>query len=105
MSITIVNRRTAGDKIIGRPRIYVGRGSPLGNPFRIGEHGTREEVIEKYRKRLKSNLRVGDVASLNAIAEIRHLVESGINVELECFCAPKACHAEVIRDAVMGVLP
>ena len=27
---------------------YIGRGSPLGNPFVIGVHGTRKEVIDKY---------------------------------------------------------
>jgi len=28
---------------------YVGRGSPLGNKFRIGVHGNRDTVIRKYR--------------------------------------------------------
>ena len=29
--------------------MYVGRPTPLGNPFVIGVDGTRAEVIEKYR--------------------------------------------------------
>ena len=29
--------------------IYIGRGSPYGNPFVIGKDVTREEVIEKFR--------------------------------------------------------
>lgn len=28
--------------------IYIGRGSPFGNPFKIGKDGTREEVIMAY---------------------------------------------------------
>src|SRR5262245_58764119 len=42
--ITVVNKRhhRGGG-------VYIGRPSLLGNPFRIGEHGTREEVIAKYR--------------------------------------------------------
>jgi len=30
--------------------IFIGRGSPWGNPFHIGRDGTRAEVIEKYRQ-------------------------------------------------------
>jgi Domain of unknown function (DUF4326) len=30
--------------------VYIGWPSLLGNPFRIGEHGTRKEAIEKYRR-------------------------------------------------------
>ena len=30
--------------------VYVGRGSPWGNPFVIGKDGTREEVIEKFKQ-------------------------------------------------------
>lgn len=28
--------------------IYIGRGSPYGNPFSIGVDGTRDQVCEKY---------------------------------------------------------
>lgn len=34
--------------------IYVVRGSKWGNPFRIGEHGTREECIDAYYQYLKT---------------------------------------------------
>jgi len=38
--IRIENRKTyRGDGV------YIGGPSPLGNPYRIGEHGAREEVI------------------------------------------------------------
>ena len=29
--------------------VYIGRPSLLGNPFQIGTHGTRDEVIAQYR--------------------------------------------------------
>lgn len=29
--------------------VYIGRGSPFGNPFQIGRDGDRKQVIEKYR--------------------------------------------------------
>lgn len=33
----------------GKSGEYIGRGSPLGNPFVIGKDGSREQVIAKYR--------------------------------------------------------
>lgn len=70
---------------------YVGRPTPLGNPFRIGRDGTREEVVRKYeawfRERIRSNRR------------FRAIVENlrGVHA-LVCWCAPKRCHAEIIAS-------
>jgi len=42
--IRIENKKTyRGDGV------YIGRPSLLGNPFKIGQHGTREEIIQRYR--------------------------------------------------------
>ncbi len=30
--------------------IYIGRGSPFGNPFKIGKDGTRKQVIDKFQR-------------------------------------------------------
>ncbi|HDJ86204.1 MAG TPA: DUF4326 domain-containing protein, partial [Chromatiales bacterium] len=72
--------------------VYVGRGHPLGNPYRIGSDGTREEVVEKYRGWLDVGVRRGD---RNILAALRTLRE---NSDLVCSCAPKPCHAEVIAE-------
>ena len=29
--------------------VRIDRRTPWGNPFRIGEHGTREQVVARYR--------------------------------------------------------
>lgn len=34
--------------------VYIGRPSKWGNPFVIGKHGTRDEVIQRYREWLMS---------------------------------------------------
>ncbi len=62
--------------------IYVGRGSPWGNPFVIGRHGNRQEVIERFRCEVLPTL---DVSALRG----RDLV---------CFCAPAACHADLLVE-------
>lgn len=65
--------------------IYIGRGSPWGNPFKIGEHVTREEVIAKFEQLVQSKPELHDV--IKRELKGRHLV---------CFCAPKACHGDVL---------
>jgi hypothetical protein len=37
-------------------KAYVGRPSPLGNPFALGRDGSREQVIARYRRWLWAQL-------------------------------------------------
>ena len=76
-----------GSVYIGR-----GRGGPWGNPFVIGEHGTREEVIEKYRHWL---LDESPELVLQAQQELR-------GKDLVCFCAPQACHGDILLEVANG---
>ena len=62
--------------------VYVGRGSMWGNPYQIGEYGTREEVIELYRKYVLHTL---DLEPLRG-------------KDLVCFCAPLPCHADLLLE-------
>jgi len=64
--------------------IYIGRGSKWGNPYRIGQDGTRAEVIEKYEEYLKHNFNL-----LNALDELKDKV-------LGCWCKPKDCHGDIL---------
>ena len=66
--------------------IYIGRGSKWGNPFVIGKDGDREEVIAKYCDYIGSRPDL-----LAAVVELRGKV-------LGCWCAPKACHGDVLAE-------
>jgi len=66
--------------------VFIGRPSKWGNPFVIGKDGTREEVIEKYRQWVKEQPE-------SFIQEIKTELK-GKN--LICYCAPKACHGDVL---------
>jgi hypothetical protein len=66
--------------------IYIGRPSKWGNPFTIGKDGTREEVINKYRKYLYGNREL-----LGSILELKGKV-------LGCWCKPLACHGDVLAE-------
>lgn len=74
--------------------VYIGRGSLWGNPFPIDESvgDTREVVIEKYRQHLFQQVKRGEVS-------IPQLLELD-GKTLGCFCKPKACHGDVIVNAV-----
>mgnify|MGYP000928627548 CR=1 FL=1 len=69
---------------IPKDAVYIGRGSKWGNPFIIGKDGTREEVISKYEKYIRSN-----PALLKCLPEL-------VGHDLVCFCAPLPCHGNIL---------
>jgi Domain of unknown function (DUF4326) len=81
----ILNAKQVG-KASTETKVYVGRPSKWGNPFALGRDGTRSEVISKYRCWV-----VRQTHLINALDEL-------CGKDLICWCAPLACHAEVLRD-------
>lgn len=72
------------DKNIPSNAIYIGRGSSWGNPYKIGIHGNRTEVIAKFenyanKTGLKERIKI----------ELR-------NKNLKCYCCPLPCHGDII---------
>lgn len=66
--------------------IYIGRGSIWGNPFIIGKHGTREEVVNLYKQYLLGNQQL-----LLRLPELKGKV-------LGCHCKPNLCHGDVLVE-------
>lgn len=75
---TVVNRNS------DEYDVYIGRGSDWGNPFRIGEHGSRQSVIEQFEAHLRQRPDL-----LARLGELR-------GRRLGCFCAPLPCHGNVL---------
>jgi hypothetical protein len=73
--------------------VYIGRPTKWGNPFVIGRDGTREDVISKYE-----NWVVTQPQLMSALHELR-------GKDLVCFCAPQACHGDVLLRLANGVDP
>ena len=96
--ITIVNRRNG--RVAG---VYVGRPSVLGNPYVTGHDGSRHDVVDKYRVWLRAQYRQ-DSAVRRALHTLARHYLTDSTLTLVCWCAPQACHAEVIRDAVLGIV-
>lgn len=72
--------------------VYIGRGSPLGNPYVIGEHGEREKVIEDYRRYLAQKLFDRDPEIEKALRALT------LDSKLLCYCTPRPCHGTVIQE-------
>ena len=88
----VINRHHhPGPDALPRPYLYVGRGTPLGNPYTVKEHG--EEALSLYRTHLWEKIRVRDKDVLRALASITW------DTHLVCSCAPKPCHADIIATA------
>jgi Domain of unknown function (DUF4326) len=81
---------------------YVGRPSALGNPFLVGRDGTREDVIGRYRRWLRAQWRHGG-AVRQELERLAAKYRRDGPLTLLCWCAPRPCHADVIREAVLGM--
>lgn len=73
------------DQIKPPGAVYIGRGSPWGNPYPIGKYGDRDQVIERFWPYARLKLR----RDPTWLVPLR-------GKDLICHCAPRRCHAEVI---------
>lgn len=83
---TVVNCR------IDKYDVYIGRGSPWGNPFIIGEHGLREAVVMKYKRWIMRRLET-EPGLLEQLALLN-------GKRLGCYCAPLRCHGDVLVELI-----
>lgn len=84
----VYNKRKSAPAEYGNPppdAVYVGRGTDWGNPFKIGEHGTREEVIEAF-----------EAYALAMLKRKADWLDPLRGKDLVCWCAPEPCHADVL---------
>jgi hypothetical protein len=79
---------------------YVGRPSPLGNPYALGRDGSREQVIAQYRHWLWGQLQFPGSPQERELRRLLSQARSG-ELELLCWCAPLSCHAEAVRSALL----
>lgn len=66
--------------------VYIGRGSPWGNPYAIGPGRTRDAVCDMFEQLVLPTLNLEPLRGK----------------DLVCFCAPKRCHGDSILRALYG---
>lgn len=103
MAIKIVNKHWHKPT---RHDVYIGRGSPFGNPYSHMEGtkaqhkvATREEAIEKYREWFE-RARLNEPVLAAMLHEMCRTHLDGHDINLVCYCAPKPCHGDVIKEYI-----
>jgi hypothetical protein len=89
LAVTVT--RVVNKKITKDFDVYIGRGTPWGNPFAISHSDDgpdRADVIEKYKEYFYEKIDT-DAVFRKGILGLRGL-------RLACFCKPEACHGDVI---------
>lgn len=92
-----VSRKVINVRKSGGGYIYIGRGSPWGNPyshlaksaaeFRVG---TREEAVARYRDYALERLQ----REPHWLDQLRDQPER----DLGCWCKPQACHGDILLE-------
>jgi len=77
---------------------YVGRPGVFGNPYVIGKHGDRAQVIEKYREWLRREWKNGCEVKQELLKLVAQ-AKSG-DLTLICSCKPLGCHGDVLKDVI-----
>jgi hypothetical protein len=75
--------------------IYIGRAGRgedgyFGNPFRMGNGASREDVVRRFQKYFTERIEKD--------SEFKRRVLALKGKRLGCFCKPMACHGDVIAD-------
>jgi len=94
--------------------VYIGRGSALGNPYTGSKSvkntkaeyqcDTREVAIAKYEEYLKLAISENNRYICDELNKIWSKAKSG-DVNLVCFCKPKACHGDIIKKLIEAKFP
>lgn len=87
----VLNKATS--RSIPAGAVFIGRPSKWGNPFVIGRDGDRAQVIKLYREYITTRAVAGwDIQELRG-------------KDLVCYCAPLACHGDVLLELANGPDP
>jgi hypothetical protein len=83
--------------------VYCGRGSALGNPFPITAVKDRDHVCDEYAEWFPRALAWTGPQAARMKQQLDHIVsihKKHGKVGLKCFCAPKRCHVETIKQHI-----
>lgn len=93
--ITVTNRKTNASE----SGIYVGRPSPLGNPYSLSKNA-RETSLDQYRKWLRRTINGPESKPAHFFWDLVERVKKGESIELVCWCKPLLCHGDIIKEEI-----
>lgn len=108
MTVSVHNMYHLPDKTIPNgdaSYVYIGRpkgGAPLGlgNPFKVGQGYKQGEAVVAFKEHVSTEW-INPYSPLrqNIIALAKRSL-AGEDIKLVCWCKPKACHGDVIKEAI-----
>ena len=79
--------------------VRVDRANPiLGNRFRMTSESDRDRVCDMYERWFNEQLAEQNEVFLNELRRLYVIHRTYGKLRLFCWCAPKRCHAETIRN-------
>ena len=90
---------TVGNRKYNHTGEYIGRPSPLGNPFILGTDGDRKTVVRLYKAWFMDQL-IGPSTDFNKECDRLCNLAEQEHIKLICWCAPAECHGDVIKQFI-----
>jgi hypothetical protein len=116
LPVEVINLKATGPAILSAPGlVYIGRqmegwkghnlhASPLANPYKVGLHGDRNAVCEKF---LADDLNPALSNCFGPVWEtvlaLAKRVLAGERLKLACWCSPERCHGYDLAAAITSV--
>lgn len=92
---------TVHNRHVGNPKgQYIGRGTPLGNPFKVEKGRTKRQALDQFRKWALNTLQDQNHPFTVAAKDVKQRHDAGEEVKLICSCPPTACHGDVLIELI-----
>ena len=96
--VTIKNLRNEKPS---RPwQVRVDRASILGNPYYMNAESQRNYVCHQYEEYFNKNMNYPESAFYKEVMRLYEIMQKYGTLELYCWCSPKRCHAETIKNYI-----
>lgn len=99
MNIEIKNIRHAN--IVHPYDVMVDRNSPLGNPYRMYGEYERDAACAYYEPWLLNRLKDSESEQNKELNRLVNLYWEHNKLNLFCWCVPRRCHAETIKQELI----
>ena len=80
-----------------RDAVYIGRPSPLGNPFWMRHEEERDLVCDQYDEWFNHQVELRRPDVMHELNKLEHHARTTGRMNLGCYCAPKRCHGDTIK--------
>lgn len=102
----VINGKKEG--FTGEDSIYIGRynssyelePSPLANRYRTAQYKSLNTVLKKYKQWIFSVYSCKQGPAYEELMRLVELHKQGKEIKLACWCKPKACHGDIIKQVV-----